>query len=171
MQILQRSVTAEPFQLLPASNINPQVNAHVCVTGVLLKREDRRDRFRLLADGICERSNSAISQLSAESLRAVLSVPNIFVFGVNTLDAKLLAPVFNGRVSAEALACQEPGSVYARLGEAIVHFKSPFPLPKYDAKVAEQIIRYSREHYYASTATPVVTVGRRPRVIETLEDA
>src|SRR5271156_2716755 len=68
LQSLRRYVRTETVQLLPAGNLNPQVRTGVCITLVRLKREDRRERFGLVADGVCERSNSAIDKVLAEAI-------------------------------------------------------------------------------------------------------
>src|SRR5207237_9970147 len=47
---------------------NSLVSTGVCITLVRLKREDRREGLGLVADGICERSNSAVDQSGAEAI-------------------------------------------------------------------------------------------------------
>jgi hypothetical protein len=47
---------------------NVQVSERFNGTLVRLESEERGDRFRLVADGVCERCNSAVGQAGAESI-------------------------------------------------------------------------------------------------------
>ena len=53
----------------PSVTSMPQVSTGKHRTNVLLKREERRDRFRLVAHHVCERCNSPVGQFGAEPVR------------------------------------------------------------------------------------------------------
>jgi len=106
-------------------------------------------------------------QVPNELLKALYSMPNIFIFGVNLPDAKMLAHLFNGQVTPETLACQPTGAVHARLGHEIANFTCPPPIP-ISSKQVERIIAHNRATYHASTApAPLV---RGPRIINTIAE-
>jgi hypothetical protein len=104
-------------------------------------------------------------------LKAILSIPNIFVFGVNLLDAKTLAPLFNGTVRAETLAGQRTGEVTARINGHVANFTVPPPRRAQNNALAERIIAHSKATYYA-TATPTAPTAPRQsrRVIDTITE-
>jgi hypothetical protein len=112
-------------------------------------------------------ANQETGQIPADLLKAVFSIPNIFVFGVNLPDARALAHLFNGHVTAETLAAQGTGSVYARIDTDIVNYTTPTPLVP-DPAVAARIIAHSRERYHM-LPIPQPVASRRKRVIDTLE--
>lgn len=111
-------------------------------------------------------ANQETGQIPSDLLKAVFTVPNTFVFGVGHPDARLLAPLFNGRVTPETLASQETGSVYARIDGDIVNFHTPTPLQP-NAAVADRIIAHSLATYHAQPKTNVQPHTRR--IINTLE--
>ena len=111
-------------------------------------------------------ANQETGQLPTELLKALYSIPNIFVFGVNMLDAKTLAHLFNGKVLPETLASLPTGHVYARIDTEIVNFQAFPPVTHRDQERAKAIIAYSKEHYYATTnEEPVQRTTRRRRSI------
>jgi hypothetical protein len=113
-------------------------------------------------------ANQETGQIPSDLLKAVFSIPNIFVYGVNMPDARALAHLFNGHVSAETLASQGTGSVYGRIGQDIVNYQTPPPLTP-NAASAAAIIAHSQTRYHA---TPVPHEPPRPqrRIIDTFED-
>jgi hypothetical protein len=88
---------------------------------------------------------------------------------VNLPDAKALAHLFNGTVSAETLAGQATGAVTARIDGDMANFTCPPPLVQNTA-VAEQIIAHSQTRYYASDPTTTPAPRRAPRVIDTIAE-
>ncbi|HEY3439716.1 MAG TPA: hypothetical protein VGK29_03145 [Paludibaculum sp.] len=98
-------------------------------------------------------ANQETGQIPADLLKAVLSVPNIFVFGVNLPDAKLLAPLFSGSVTPDYLTRQRTGEVCARIDGEITTFVGTPPTP-YDPDLAERLIAHSTQTYYARPAEP-----------------
>lgn len=109
-------------------------------------------------------------QLPSELLKPLFGAPNIFVFGVNLLDAKALAPLFNGRVAPETLASQSTGECYARIDGNITSFRATPPPQHHNDALAQAIIAYSREHYYAQheNTPPRAQSRRRGRIISTI---
>lgn len=97
-------------------------------------------------------ANQETGQLSDEMLKAVLSVPNIFVFRVNLLDARRLAPIFDGKVTVEEILSLGVGEVFARIDNDIVDFKCPPPPGHHDPELAKHIIEESRKRYYTRLA-------------------
>ena len=111
-------------------------------------------------------ANQETGQIPSDLLKAVFTVPNTFVFGVGQPDARLLAPLFNGRVTPETLASQETGSVYACMDGDIASYQTPTPLQP-NAACADRIIAHSLATYHAQ---PNLTVpSRQRRIINTLE--
>ncbi len=88
-------------------------------------------------------------QLSDELLRAVLSIPNIMVFNVNMLDAKKIAPVFNGKVGVDDILNLKVGEVFARLDGSVVNFRCPKPKDAVNESLRQRIIEESRKKYYS----------------------
>ena len=114
-------------------------------------------------------ANQETGQIPGDLLKAMYSIPNIFVFGVNLLDAKQLAHLFHGQVAPETLAAQTTGEVYARIGQDIVNFRCPPPVAETNPAVAARIIADSRAKYYATQPILRPERLRRPRIIETFE--
>lgn len=113
-------------------------------------------------------ANQETGQLPNDLLKALLSVQNILVFGVNLQDAKTLAPLFHGQVAPETLAGLGTGSVYARIGAEIVTFQTPPPPLNVDHDAVARVLANNQAFY----ATPN-TVQQQPhagRVIETLTE-
>ena len=111
-------------------------------------------------------ANQSTGQIPGDLLKAAFTVPNTFVFGVGLPDARLLAPLFNGRVAPETLAAQETGSVHARIDGDIVNYRTPTPL-RPDRATADRIIAHSLATYHAQ---PNLTVpSRQRRIINPLE--
>jgi hypothetical protein len=100
-------------------------------------------------------------------LKALYSIPNILVFGINAPDARQLAHVFNGAVSPETLSSQGVGDVHARIGHDIVTFTCPPPLREPDQDLAARIIAHSRAAYHAQSASVERPLKRAKRIIET----
>ncbi|MDX2154048.1 MAG: hypothetical protein SFV54_25130 [Bryobacteraceae bacterium] len=92
-------------------------------------------------------ANQETGQLPSELLQAVSTIPNVFVFGVNLHDAKLVAPFFGSQVSSETLAGQRTGEVHARIEDEITSFVSYPPLVP-DQRVAGAIIAASLAAYH-----------------------
>lgn len=111
-------------------------------------------------------ANQETGQLPADLLKAVMTVPNLFVFGVGHHDARLLAPFFNGRVTPETLSSQETGSVHARIDGDIVNFQTHPPIVP-DPDLAARIIARSTA-YHAPVINPERT-RRGRRIIDPLE--
>jgi hypothetical protein len=105
-------------------------------------------------------ANQETGQLSDEMLKAVLSVPNILVFRVNLLDARRLAPIFDGKVTVEDILSLGVGEVIARIDNDIVDFKCPPPPSHHDPELARHIIEESRKRYYTR---PEPATHRHPR--------
>lgn len=111
-------------------------------------------------------ANQETGQLPSDLLKAVATVPNTFVFGVGHPDARLLAHLFNGRVTPETLVGQETGSVHACIDGDIVNYTTPTPV-RPDARTAERIIAHSLATYHAQPNT--IVPSRPRRIINTLE--
>jgi hypothetical protein len=109
------------------------------------------------------------AQFPNSLVHALMSAGNIFAFNVTLQDARLLAPLFNGRVSPETLASQRVGEVHARIGQDLVNFRSPPPFAERHPEAAQRIIAHSHAKYYAAapSAEPP-TVNRR--IIDTFEE-
>jgi len=114
-------------------------------------------------------ANQETGQIPADLLKAMYSIPNIFVFGVNLPDAKTLAHLFNGHVTAETLAGQRTGEVTARIDGDIANFTCPPPLATSTA-VAERLIKHSQTRYYATNTTSATAPRRARRVIDTITE-
>ncbi|MDH3973494.1 MAG: hypothetical protein OEV42_04355, partial [Deltaproteobacteria bacterium] len=87
-------------------------------------------------------------QLSEDSQKAFFSVNNLLAFGINIDDAKRLSRVLDNRVKPEELVSLGVGEAVARLGKEIIKIDSFKPVTGSSDAVREQIIEYSRKHYY-----------------------
>ena len=116
-------------------------------------------------------ANQETGQIPSDLLKAMHSIPNIFVFGVNLLDAKQLAQLFNGDVSPATLASQTTGQVHARIAQDRVSFDAHPPIVSADPAAVARIIEHSHRRYYATELPCAPTVTRRmPRTINTLSE-
>jgi hypothetical protein len=125
----------------------------------------------------CEKGGLSLSlahqttaQLSPELLKGLYGMANIVVLRTNLLDARQLAPVFNGLVPPENLSSLRTGECYARIDGDIVHCQCLPTTAAYDAELAARIIRRSREQFYATNQEPKAgpPPSRRARVIKSL---
>jgi len=110
------------------------------------------------------------AQIPDDLVKPVFSIPNIFVFGVNPLDAKQLANLFNGKVSPETLMSLRKGQVYAKIGQELVSFKCHQPLSCTNPDIAERILASSAQYYSEPGLTQPLEAERSRRVIETFEE-
>jgi len=101
-------------------------------------------------------ANQETGQLSSDLLQAVLSMPNIMVFNVNMVDAKKLAPLFDGRVSVEDFLALGRGEAFGRLDSDITDFICPYSEDD-NEKVRQKIISDNRKRYY----TPLAEVRKK----------
>ncbi|MFH1803070.1 MAG: hypothetical protein ABH864_06525 [archaeon] len=93
-------------------------------------------------------ANQETGQLDEDLLKAVLSVPNIFVLNVNLNDAKRIAPVFNGRVSVDDIISLRTGEVFGSIHGDVVDFKGLSPLEGFSAELRDRVVGLSRERFY-----------------------
>jgi hypothetical protein len=114
-------------------------------------------------------ANQETGQIPGDLLKALYSVPNIFVFGVNFPDAKQLAPLFHGRVTAETLASQATGEVHARIDHEIVNFQYPPPVVN-PTPISAALIAHCQREYYGTAELVAAPEPARARVIETFSE-
>lgn len=92
---------------------------------------------------------------------ALSSVGSAAIFGVNETDAEHLRKDFMGRVATKDLVGQGVGRAIARIGTKrgteIVRLQTLEPLKRRPDSCRNEIIAYSREHYYE----PIDVVQRR----------
>jgi len=111
----------------------------------------------------------ATAQFPNSLVHALLGAGNLFAFGVTLQDARLLAPLFNGRVSPETLASQGVGEVHARMGHDVVNYRSSLPFPERHPEAVERIIAHSHATYYVAPPLGEPTTVHR-RIIDTFEE-
>jgi hypothetical protein len=105
-------------------------------------------------------ANQETGQLSDDLLKAVLSLPNIFVFNVNLIDAKQLMPIFNNRVSVDDIISLGTGEVFGNIYGSVVDFTGLEPKKDFNKKVKDMIIAWSRKNFY----TPLAEIKKQVRV-------
>ena len=109
-------------------------------------------------------ANQETGQLSSDLLQAVLSMPNIMVFNVNMIDAKKLAPLFDGKVTVEDFLGLGRGWTFARLDSDIVDSICPYSKNDSDEKVKKKIICDNHEKIYTPLAEVQKKFAQKPKL-------
>jgi len=89
-----------------------------------------------------------LRQFDSKKIDALSSVGTTVVFNVDSSDAGWLAKGFKKKVKVEDFIDLEVGQAIVRCGTEIVKIQTPMPLDVPEKNFKNDIIEYSRQHYY-----------------------